>query len=119
MFANPFIIAVFSPLLLNEQVSRHSWLATVIGFLGVLIIARPTPDHFHLAHFICLISATGSAMLIITARRLADTESVITLNFYLYPIPILITSLLAAPEWITPSFMDWLVPANKKTCSLA
>ena len=109
LFANPFIIALLSPLLLNEKVSRQSWLAIVIGFLGVLIIARPTLDHFHLAHAVCLISATGSALLIITARRLADTESVITLNFYLYPIPILITTLWAVPSWTSPPVMDWLL----------
>ena len=109
VFANPFIVAVLSPLMLNEQVSRQSWMAIGIGFLGVLIIACPTPEHFHLAHLACLVSATGMALLIITARRLADTESVITLNFFLYPIPILITTFWAAPDWITPSFIDWLV----------
>lgn len=109
IFANPFIVAVLSPLLLNEKVSRQSWMAIGIGFLGVLIIARPTPAHFHLAHLACLVSATGMALLIITARRLADTESVITLNFFLYPISILITMLWVIPEWTTPTFADWLV----------
>lgn len=109
VFANPFIVAVLSPLILNEQVSRQSWMAIGIGFLGVLIIARPTPEHFHLAHLACLVSATGMALLIITARRLADTESVITLNFYLYPISILIATFWATTSWVTPSLNDWLV----------
>jgi len=109
VFANPFIVAVLSPLMLNERVSRQSWLAIGIGFLGVMIIARPTPEHFHLAHLASLVAATGMALLIITARRLSDTESVISLNFFLYPIPILITTFWAAPDWITPSFSDWLV----------
>lgn len=109
VFANPFIVAVLSPLMLNERVSRQSWMAIVIGFLGVMIIARPTPEHFHLAHLASLVAATGMALLIITARRLADTESVISLNFFLYPIPILITTIWAATDWVTPSFSDWLV----------
>jgi drug/metabolite transporter (DMT)-like permease len=109
VFASPFIVALLSPLMLHEKVSRQSWTAIGIGFFGVLIIARPTPEHFHFAHLVVLISATCSSLLIITARRLADTESVITLNFFLYPIPILVTSLWAAQDWATPSFNDWLV----------
>ena len=120
VFANPFIVALLSPLMLSERVSRQSWMAIGIGFLGVLIIARPTPEHFQLAHLACLVSAAGMALLIITARRLADTESVITLNFFLYPIPIIITTFWAAPEWVTPSFGDWLVfVAMALTSSLA
>lgn len=109
VFANPFIVAVLSPLMLNERVSRQSWMAIGIGFLGVIVIARPTPEHFHLAHLASLVAAMGMALLIITARRLADTESVISLNFFLYPIPILITAFWAAPDWMSPSFSDWLV----------
>ena len=120
VFANPFIVALLSPLLLAEKVSRQSWMAIGFGFIGVLIIARPTPDHFHLAHLACLVAATGMAVLIITARRLADTESVLSLNFFLYPIPILLTTFWALPEWLTPSFMDWLVfAAMALTSSLA
>ena len=109
IFANPFIVAIFTPLFLKERVSRHSYIAIIIGFIGILLVARPTPDHFHYAHLFMLGFATATAFLIITARKLANTESVLTLNFYLYPATIVFSSFWAFDEWVTPDPFSWFL----------
>ena len=53
-FAAPMVIAVFSAVVLKEALGRSLLTAIIIGFLGVLIVIRPTPDHFHFAHLVML-----------------------------------------------------------------
>lgn len=109
VFANPFIVAILTPLFLKEKVSRHTYFAIIIGFIGILIVARPTPDHFHYAHLFMLGFATATAYLIVTARKLADTEHVLTLNFYLYPGIILFSTYRALTDWQTPDLLAWVL----------
>jgi len=108
-FAAPFIIALLSPLVLQEKVSLHSWLAICLGFIGILIVLRPTPDHFHIAHLAALSVALSIATLSITARLLARTESATALNFYIYPANIIISAYWAVDSWIMPTAFDWLL----------
>ena len=108
-FAAPFILAVLSPLVLKEKVSRQSWIAIVFGFIGVLIILRPTPDHFHIGHLAAFSVAFSIAALGITARYLSNTESNIALNFYLYPINAFFGAFWALDVWVMPNLTDWLL----------
>lgn len=108
-FAAPFIIALLSPLVLQEKVSLHSWLAIAIGFVGILIVLRPTPDHFHLAHLASLSVALSIAALSLTARMLTKTESAVALNFYIYPANIVISSYGAISAWVSPTAFDWFL----------
>lgn len=109
VFANPFIVAILTPFFLGEKVSRHTYAAITIGFIGILLVARPTPDHFHYAHLFMLGFATATAFLIITARKLSDTESVLTLNFYLYPAIIILSTYSALSDWVMPDAISWLL----------
>ena len=109
IFANPFIVAIFTPVFLKQAVSKHTYFAIAIGFIGILIVARPTPDHFHFAHLFMLGFATATAYLIITARKLVDTEHVLTLNFYLYPGIIIFSTYQALSGWQSPDLLAWFL----------
>lgn len=108
-FAAPFIIALLSPMVLREKVSVHTWVAIGLGFVGILIILRPTPDHFHLGHLASLGVAFSIAALGITARMLSTTESAIALNFYIYPLNIIVSAWFAIDTWVSPSAFDWIL----------
>lgn len=117
VFANPLIVAVYSSLFMKEKVGAGTFAAIIIGFLGVLLVVRPTPDHFHAAHLFMLGFAAATAFLIITARKLADTESVLTLNLYLYPATLLFSSVWAFSDWVWPDLTDWLVILGVSLCA--
>ena len=106
-FATPFIIALFSPWVLREKVSMQTWIAIIIGLIGVLIIFRPTPDHFHPAHLATFAVALSVAALSIMARMMTKTESAIALNFYIYPANILLSCYPTFSDWVSPSLTDW------------
>lgn len=109
VFANPLIIALWSFLVLKEPVRNSTFAAILLGLVGVILVVRPTPDHFHFAHLFMLGFAAATAFLILTARHLADTESVLTLNFYLYPGILVFTSVLAFQDWVAPDLLDWMI----------
>jgi len=116
-FAAPLILALLSPWVLHERVPKESWLAIIFGFIGVLIILRPTPDHFHIAHLAALGVAFAIAGLGITARLLARTESAVALNFYLYPLNILLGAYWAITGWTAPGLTDWALFLGLGICA--
>ena len=46
-FIAPMVVTVLGAVVLGERVGIHRWTATVIGFLGTLIVIRPGFDSFH------------------------------------------------------------------------
>ena len=107
IFSVPFITALFSRWLLNENVSRESWIAIAIGFIGILIVMRPSADHFHIAHAVTLCFSTALALLTVTARRLSNTESILALNVYIYPLMIIATCYWVLNNWHSPDMFQW------------
>ena len=60
--ATPLIVTALSALLLGEKVERFRWIAVLIGFVGVLIALRPSPQMFSWAAPIALFGATTFAL---------------------------------------------------------
>lgn len=109
VFSMPFFIALLSPRCLQEPVPPRSWIAIGAGFVGILLVAHPTPGHFHLAHVTTLMVTVLVAVLVVTARRLSTSETGLALNFYMYPLNILVAAWWALTEWVKPTALDWLL----------
>src|SRR5271155_1792149 len=60
--ATPLIVTALSAPLLGEKVERFRWVAVLIGFVGVLIALRPSPQMFSQAAPIALFGATTFAL---------------------------------------------------------
>lgn len=82
LFSSPFFVAFVSAPLLGERVSARQWGAIAAGFAGVLLIARPAGgDHEWLA-LLPLAAALAIAVRDVLTRRLARTESSISILFW-------------------------------------
>lgn len=115
--ATPLFVAVLAPLLLRERVTGHNWLAIGIGMLGVLVILRPDPAHFRIAHVVMVGCAAAYAVLTILVRFLTRTDSVLSINFYIYPLAALLAALLARHGWVTPTPAHWGIFLAFGTCN--
>ncbi|OGT79522.1 MAG: hypothetical protein A3H91_00800 [Gammaproteobacteria bacterium RIFCSPLOWO2_02_FULL_61_13] len=109
LFATPFFVALLSPWILREPVPAQAWLAIVVGFIGILLVARPVPGHFHLAHLVTLGVAVMLSAMYLTARILSTTESALALNFHIYPLTSLVLMWPATHQWVTPDAKAWLM----------
>jgi drug/metabolite transporter (DMT)-like permease len=65
-----------------EKVGLHRWLATLLGFIGVLLVVKPTTEGVSAAIIIALISALAVAVRDLLTKRIKDDvpSSIITLG---------------------------------------
>ncbi|MBV9521378.1 MAG: DMT family transporter [Alphaproteobacteria bacterium] len=73
-FTVPFFVAALAIPILGERADLRSWIAIGIGFLGVLVIARPGAGLLEPAMLLPLVSALTYAISALLARRLGATE---------------------------------------------
>jgi len=82
-FASPLFMTALSALLLNERVGWHRWGAVIVGFVGVMIMARPLPGQMNLVGVTFgLLGALGVAGAMVAIRQIVDTERGPTIVFY-------------------------------------
>lgn len=106
-FASPlFIVALAGPLL-GEYVVWRRWLAVLVGFAGVLVMARPTPNAFQWAACIALTAALFSALRDLVTRHISAVESSNLIVWYsmLAAVTAGLLSILVMP-WRLPSLTD-------------
>lgn len=82
-FTTPVWVILLSPLLLGERLTRRGMIAATLGFVGILIVARPDPENLSPG----LLAAAGCAVFFalsaIFTRKLTRTESITTILIYL------------------------------------
>lgn len=81
-FVSPIIVTILSGPVLGERVTARSWLAVIVGFIGVLIILQPGSALFEPAALLSLISATAYASSMVLARKLGVSEPATVMSFY-------------------------------------
>lgn len=82
VFSTPFFVAILSGPVLGEWVGWRRWTAISLGFLGVLLVARPGLGGIHPAALISLTAAIFYAAYSISTRMLSRTDSNETTLFY-------------------------------------
>jgi S-adenosylmethionine uptake transporter len=117
--ATPLIVTALSAPLLGEKVERFRWIAVLIGFVGVLIALRPSPQMFSRAAPIALFGATTFALSQTITRELRGIHW-LPLVFWQFVGGGLIGAATVPWAWTTPNLFDlglmFLVGAVSMTC---
>jgi S-adenosylmethionine uptake transporter len=103
--ATPLIVTALSAPLLGEKVERFRWIAVVIGFVGVLIALRPSPQMFSWAAPIALFGATSFALSQTITRKLRGIHW-LPLVLWQFVGGGLIGAATVPWVWTTPSLFD-------------
>ena len=82
-FTSPLWVLVLSPLILGERMTPMRTLAAICGFIGILIVARPTPDTVSPGTVAAALAAIGFAFSIIFTKRLTRTETLTCILFWM------------------------------------
>jgi drug/metabolite transporter (DMT)-like permease len=107
-FTSPLIIAALAPFLLSEHVGWRRWSAVLVGFVGVVIIARPTPDAFQWAALVALGAAFWGALRDMVTRRISAEESSDLILFYSTAAVMTVGAFAAYFfPWRMPDAEDW------------
>jgi drug/metabolite transporter (DMT)-like permease len=99
IFLSPLFVALLAGPLLGEKVGLASWLATLAGFAGVLLIARPGGAMAGIGVVYALSGALCYALYQILTRKLAASEPTMRQLFYTAVVGTLATSLVLPLYW--------------------
>ena len=82
-FSTPIWVALLAPLFLGEVLTRERVLAVILGFTGVLIVARP--DFFQLdpAIMAAVVCAMCFALSLMATKKLTSDQSITCILFWL------------------------------------
>jgi drug/metabolite transporter (DMT)-like permease len=103
VFTTPFFVAILSGPVLSEWVGWRRWTAICVGFVGVLLVARPGFGGIHPAALISLAAAVFYAGYNITTRLIARTDSNETTLFYSNLVGALVMTPIVPFVWTTPT----------------
>ncbi len=104
LFTSSLIVPIFGFFFLKEHVGKYRWSAIIIGFIGVLIMLKPTGDVAVTGVALALSAACMHATLQTILRSLGKTEAPETVTFYfvfigtfisLIPMPLV----FSMPSW--------------------
>ena len=95
----PVIVVALSAVILREKVSVKTWIAIFIGFVGVLIILRPTSSIFDPKALIPLFAAFELGLYQVITKKDSKYDSNETSLFFTSIIGLLVMSLLASNFW--------------------
>ena len=93
-FIAPLLITALSEFLIGEKVGLRSWVAVLVGLLGVMIMLRPGFGLFNPASILPLVAALAYALVQITTRKMGVTEKPSTMAFYIQLNLVVVSSLM-------------------------
>ena len=102
-FSRSLWVIVLAVLFLDERIRWRRWTATVIGFVGVLVMVRPGPGA-NPAAVAAVLNALFVAMSVVLIKRMTVTEKPLTILFWGTVIPTFVT--------LPPALVVWQVPTN-------
>ncbi|MBR9891543.1 DMT family transporter [bacterium] len=82
-FTSPLWVILLSPLVLGERITPSRAIAAGIGFVGILVVARPTPETLSPGLVAALLAGVGFAGSAVFTRRLTRTASTACILFWL------------------------------------
>jgi drug/metabolite transporter (DMT)-like permease len=110
LFAAPFMVLVLSGWFLGEKVAGSIWIAVAVGFLAVLLVARPGLDGLSWYAILPAAAAFFYAVLQLISRSLGSAgERPITSVAWTLLVGLVITLPLAIYDWRPLTPVVWVL----------
>lgn len=95
-FCAPLFVTALAWLVFKERVSTGAWAATLLGFIGVLVIVQPGAGSLAWAMLLPVGTALGYAVMMLSAKHIQAGEKMFTTMFYIVAAQMLFS---AWPLW--------------------
>ncbi len=93
-FTSPLWVILLAPLFVGERLTARALLAGVVGFAGVLIVARPDFGNLHPGLVAAALCAICFAVTSLVTKRLTRTQPVVAILFWLNAFQLLLSALI-------------------------
>ena len=116
-YTYPIFISIFAGILINEKITINIIIASIIGWLGILLILNPYQlsnlniDLHNLTILIAFIGSISTSLAYITVKKLSLTEDVFIIIKYFPLISIFLLTPIVFLNWVTPTLIDsiWII----------
>ena len=98
---NPLIVSIFALFLLSEKVRWQSWLAILIGLIGMLLIIRPGSESFLPESIFAVLAVVMFSLRDISTRLISDEISTLLVSTW-GTIGCMIAGLISIPFFSVP-----------------
>jgi drug/metabolite transporter (DMT)-like permease len=102
LFTASLFIPILAVIVLKESVGPWRWSAVAVGFVGVIIMARPTGDIYVLGMSVAIGAAFLHATLQVMLRYLGRYETPEAISFYFFVIGTILTAMAMPFVAVTP-----------------
>ncbi len=82
-FTGPLWGLLLAPLVLRERLTPSRAFTAILGFIGILIVTRPSPDTASIGVLAAALAAVGFAGSIVFTRKLTRTETLTCILFWM------------------------------------
>jgi drug/metabolite transporter (DMT)-like permease len=103
LFAAPMLVTAFSALLLGEAVGWRRWSATIVGFIGVIIMIDPRFSGFGFGHLMAAMGAVAGALSFVILKKIGATEKSAAMLFSVLFWLMAVSFPPALASWVWPS----------------
>ena len=109
-YTRPLWLIVLAVLFLGEKAHWRRWTAIMVGFCGVLIIARPVVDAVTVPILVLLFSTLCHSSAHVFLKKSTAIDQPMTIVFYYLVISTIVGAVPTAFVWTTPSLEQfaWL-----------
>lgn len=106
-FSQVVFMTLTAVIVLGERVDRRRWIATAVGFVGVLVMLRPGAALFDPHALLAIVSALFLCGVTVFIRLLANSES--TTSMLLYQSAVLCAAYVGPALWLWqwPTAREW------------
>jgi drug/metabolite transporter (DMT)-like permease len=108
-FTVPLFVTVGASLVLKEEVHLRRWIAVFVGFLGTLVILRPSIDGDLFASLVVVASSITMAASVLIIKSLSRTEDTNVIVMYMVLLMTPLSFPAAVTVWQWPSLDLWIL----------
>ncbi len=108
MFSKPLFTTLIAVFVLSEAVSGRRWTATIVGFIGVLVLVQPGAGAIDPYALVAIGASFTFAYANVLIRLLSKTEPTGRILFYYHVGGVIVFALPAYWTWVTPVGIEWL-----------
>ena len=106
-FSQPLFSVCVAALVLRERVRWRRWSATIVGFIGVLVMVRPGEGSLQAGALVALANALTVSLSILLVRRLSASETPLMILTQFAIWSTLLLTLPAIWVWRWPDAWGW------------
>ncbi len=107
LFSRPLFTTILAVVVLGELVRWRRATATVVGFIGILVMMRPGGGAFEPAALVAVLGAMLAGGTAIIIKKLSTTEPTVVIVFWFTTGGTVLALIPAILVWRTPTGAEW------------